>query len=493
MFKHLVAISLILTLTSCHKEPVKSATVVYAKKNISSGETISYEAITEGQLNENEIPKEAIRSAKLAAGRLSGGIACGEILVPKQCLTGNNRGAWLLLSGKTPATRLIKPSEIPEGKFGVIDESGKWIIPAEFSEIRFLPKAKIFWANDLRKGQTCSDTWTQFDYSGKKLDAKLPSSAEFITWPQEQWFPGNNYKSDNLMIRTKSGTGMWDGAGNNIIPPRYECVAQLDDNCYAAIGNVKIVPVLKDQWRLVKEWYLLDKTGKVLATLPNNVDSVESMQDDGNVLCYFDSPRQHDLSHWSYMFWYGVVDKSGKIVVPPNPYLSGGYFEGLASARDSQDRYGYVDKSMKFVVPPIYAYGGFEKNGFKGGTTIVGQSRGGVEGVINRTGKVVIPIEYNSVDRLADGKFLASKKNAICLFDKTFKPIKTFRNRLEYLNFTGVSVENESDVIQLDVNGSRLRGVVDKNGNWLLKPVYEKLERCGKDRFIAKIAEKKTK
>lgn len=63
--------------------------------------------------------------------------------------------------------------------------------------------------------------------------------------------------------------------------------------------------------------------------------------------------------------------------------------------------------------------------------------------------------------------------------------------RYKYLNFTGVSVEN--DGILVDVNGSKLRGVVDKNGNWLLKPVYEKLERCGKDRFIAKIAENRTK
>lgn len=134
---------------------------------------------------------------------------------------------------------------------------------------------------------------------------------------------------------------------------------------------------------------------------------------------------------------WGFMDKTGKIVVKQEWLSAGDYSEGLASVRSKEDKMGYIDKAGKLVIPCTYEDG----EPFSEGLTCVyvqvgtgesaktsatyidrtgkritkelfqfarpfseGLAAVGIEendnykfGFMDKTGKLVIPIEHNAV------------------------------------------------------------------------------------------------
>ena len=94
---------------------------------------------------------------------------------------------------------------------------------------------------------------------------------------------------------------------------------------------------------------------------------------------------------------YGFVDKSGKVVIPFIYDWANDFKDGLAMVvkdgkdADSNNEYGFVDKSGKVVIPLIYDGAG----NFKDGLAKV--SKSGKYGFIDKSGKAVIPLIYDDV------------------------------------------------------------------------------------------------
>ena len=133
---------------------------------------------------------------------------------------------------------------------------------------------------------------------------------------------------------------------------------------------------------------------------------------------------------------YGVVDKRGIEVIPPQDDYIVSFKEGFAIVKTStgsslDDKYGVVGENGKEIIPPVYNDISFFKEGFavnkdgkysymdKTGKVIMpldyfplGYFNGDLrsarkdernKGYIDEAGKVVVPLEYNDIGEFNDG------------------------------------------------------------------------------------------
>lgn len=102
----------------------------------------------------------------------------------------------------------------------------------------------------------------------------------------------------------------------------------------------------------------------------------------------------------------GIVDKTGKEIVPPSYSMIYQFSEGLAQVFDfsnpndttaNSERSGFINKSGKLVVPLIYNYTCEFKEGI---ARVIKDDK---QGFIDKNGKVVIPIIYDHATESNDG------------------------------------------------------------------------------------------
>jgi hypothetical protein len=99
---------------------------------------------------------------------------------------------------------------------------------------------------------------------------------------------------------------------------------------------------------------------------------------------------------------YGYIDKTGKIVIPPQYANAERFFEGLAAVKIG-GKWGFIDKTGTLVIPPKYNHTHAEH--FSEGLAPVHIGRNGNYGYIDKTGKLVIPHKYHNeyADHFSEG------------------------------------------------------------------------------------------
>ncbi len=55
---------------------------------------------------------------------------------------------------------------------------------------------------------------------------------------------------------------------------------------------------------------------------------------------------------------YGYIDRTGRVVIPPQYVAADNFSEGLAGVRLSEEKYGYIDTSGKMVISPQFEIAG---------------------------------------------------------------------------------------------------------------------------------------
>lgn len=127
----------------------------------------------------------------------------------------------------------------------------------------------------------------------------------------------------------------------------------------------------------------------------------------------------------------GMIDTTGKVLIPAKFYQIGKFVNGLAPAR-LQGTYGYIDLTGHYVIPPIYDFGD--------------------------------PFSEGIARVWLNGKsFLINEKGQrLTVFD----------------NFDGVGdFKNGIASIHIQKGASRLMGLIGKTGNIIFPPIYETIEQ----------------
>jgi hypothetical protein len=114
---------------------------------------------------------------------------------------------------------------------------------------------------------------------------------------------------------------------------------------------------------------------------------------------------------------WGFIDEKGRIVVTPQFYWVSSFSEGFAAVCDDSTLQGYIGKDGNYLIKPKY---GFAKPFMYGLGEVKSEGR---YGVVDRTGREIVPVEYDDVDRCEGGFTIVELDGKYGLFDKAGKKL----------------------------------------------------------------------
>lgn len=192
---------------------------------------------------------------------------------------------------------------------------------------------------------------------------------------------------------------------------------------------------------------------------------------------------------------WGFIDGNGSVVIEPQFLKYCRFSEGLASvtkpikaADGSETEYvehGFIDRSGKFVIGPglpvgvdawdlerpFYDYGDFHS----GRATFSAADSSENRRYIDRTGKIVISLQYDKAKDFSDGYAFVGKRNT----DENNDPVWRYGcidtngdTVLEHLRFTNDANDFKDGVCAVDLqsrtNSDADHAVIDKQGNFIV-------------------------
>jgi len=143
---------------------------------------------------------------------------------------------------------------------------------------------------------------------------------------------------------------------------------------------------------------------------------------------------------------WGFVDASGKETAPARYKQVGPMENGLAPVR-RDGKWGYIDEKGAEVIAPAYE----TADPFSGDGSVAKVSSGGKTGLIDKTGKVVLPLEYDGIEAAP-----------------WWQPAPEF----------------------IMINAGGKWGLIDKSGKELISPRYDNMDIFTQDKVVVKSAGK---
>ena len=192
------------------------------------------------------------------------------------------------------------------------------------------------------------------------------------------------------------------------------------------------------------------------------------------------------IDDYSYEGKWGFIDKTGTEIIPLKYDYADSYSEGLAVIRigdDSKGKYGFIDKEGNEVIQPIYDYA----ESFSEGLAVVriGGPYGNQWGFVDRDGREVIPLHYswakgfsggrasvaNTTEKLDNGYTYESQWGVI---DKDNKEMAPFIYDAAW-NYPGgmTIVYDDSERVKTEYLSRGKYGIIDKMGNEIVPLIYD--------------------
>lgn len=117
----------------------------------------------------------------------------------------------------------------------------------------------------------------------------------------------------------------------------------------------------------------------------------------------------------------GYLDKTGKLIIPADYEMASDFHDGLAAVKKN-GKVGFINQQNEVELPFIYANADHFENGFAS-ATLTGNDQ--EWGVIDKTGKTILPFEYAYISRVMPNKlgwyFRVTKDDQEMMLDKQGK------------------------------------------------------------------------
>lgn len=373
---------------------------------------------------------------------------------------------WLEPSNGTAAVCAEK-----DGKWGIVDSSGKCIIPFEYT--RTYPFSD--------NGLACVIDGRTYLYLNRKGETVIRLGSGEI---------GGSYLENGLAFVYKEGWyGVIDSKGEAVLPCEYD-----DVRIYPNVGLIRAVRG--------DTQYFFNDYGKKVFELSDEVE-VCGFYDDGYSVIMKDRG-------------FGLIDSAGRTLVEPvyaslgsyeylmltggrpKPTVKGTLFKNgrLAFQDASTMEWGYFDEKGNKVIPAQYSFAdAFASNGlalvsleksksiidangrivFKSDNLVRGYSDnglapfndGGKWGYIDSRGNIAIPANFGYAYKFAKNGLAAVRDTETLKFgfiDKTGKYVISPKFDLVY----SVFFDDGYTVVKV---GDKL-GVIDSKGNYIIEPKY---------------------
>jgi hypothetical protein len=248
------------------------------------------------------------------------------------------------------------------GKYGLIDKTGKEVIPVGRYEyiMRCDAEPQLLWYRKDKKYGLMNDAGTVF------TDALY----DYIF-----------FRNDGTAKVTQGKqNGVFDKNGKMIVPVKYSFVGNPEN------GYIHVI-------QSTYEHGYYDTSGKEVIPAGGGIDTIWGVKED---MLIVQKAKQ-----------YGFADMKLKKFISQKPYEGVGRFsEGLAAVLNNK-KWGFVNKTGKEVIPPAfdncYAFTEGLACVNKGAVTEYGFAQGGKWGFIDKTGRQVVPCKYDDANSLSEG------------------------------------------------------------------------------------------
>lgn len=177
---------------------------------------------------------------------------------------------------------------------------------------------------------------------------------------------------------------------------------------------------------------------------------------------------------------WSLLDKNGEVVF--DGFIAAEFVSrfskdtGLARFTAYSGQRGYVNKSGKVVIPPQYD----EAERFRDGVAAVGKKTGGElrYGVIDHSGKIVLPLTYERVEVCHRNLFVVARGKKWAFIDASGKALTEF-----VFSRPMTTTTSEFKGFPPNIRPARLldakAGLIDVRGGWLFPPVYSAVYQPG--------------
>ena len=348
---------------------------------------------------------------------------------------------------------------------GYIDATGREVIPAQYNLAHPFKNGKAIVAKDNLYGV--------IDKSGKIV---IPLQYTSII------------ESDNyFVVNQNKKAGILNTQGKTVVPIQYIAVrgpqsgvfmAANDSNLYAML-SIDGKPLTPFKYNFVgwtpkdglwyvqsaynKHGYLDLKGNEVIST--DIYSYVNSIPKDINFILARKTTESGKEK-------YGVIDKTGKTVIPFDFNSLNEPSEGLLAAGFENNKFGFIDMKGKTVIQPVYDIA----HSFVNGRAHVGNFKPGADdlltaflnneflnGAIDRSGKVIVPLIYDDL--------LVTSSDYIA-----FNQGKSIQSNYNIYTLTSLYYGSPGKW-----------GLLDKNGKVVVKPMFTNISKTRNGYFSVNI------
>ncbi|HBK98560.1 MAG TPA: hypothetical protein DD001_15185 [Microcoleaceae bacterium UBA10368] len=366
---------------------------------------------------------------------------------------------FLLLIGQpTMSTTFFQNTESKTVyKYGFINKKGQYVVPPQFDTTFY----------SFSEGLAVVEREGEHGYVDQTGKIVIPLKCESVTW---------NFSEGLARAILKRGDkiGYIDKTGNYVIPPQF-------DDAEDFAGGLAVVKI-KDKHGYDQYGYI-DKKGKYAiqpqfdyATRFNLGLALVEIRNDKTAINK-----------------YGLIDKTGKYRLKPSfDYIQDPDSQGISALvaefkeglmrvgvvdescpkkNDTSDyvkkKFGFIDRTGKIVIPLKFESVGDFYNGravalFRTGTTAKScDDRGGKYGYIDRTGEVVIPPQFDEASDFSEGLAVVTMGEKSGYIDVSGNLVIPF----------GGSKFSEG-LASVRASDSKLVGYIDKTGKFVISPRF---------------------
>ena len=319
---------------------------------------------------------------------------------------------------------------------GLINQKGEMVVSSQYNMIYEIDESELYLAEKI---EGTSTTCGLINYKGELLTSDKYSN--FENYADLKMLVLKNIKDDGTMDKA----AMFNYDGKSLLPPESNYISDKQENGVFFVRKGKNEEV---------RFGLVDAKGEVL--YPFTLSTHDNFE---NGLARVSKGKNYDQ--------WGLLDASGKEIVPcENDYIFP-FSEGLATFKDKDGKYGFYDKKGAVALDLGKEYDELEY--FSDGLCAV--KKNGKYGYIDKKGKLVIPCKFDEVDIFIRG------------LARIYKTDKLGNRRIGLINKKGKQVTpvqysdieyKDSGEIKVGIEKSYVTkyGFLDKKGKMIVPPKY---------------------
>jgi hypothetical protein len=369
---------------------------------------------------------------------------------------------------------------VKNNKWGFCDSTGVTTIPCTYE-----------WVELFSEGIAAAGMNDKSGFISKNGKTAIPFEYDEV----------ESFHKGLAQVKRKDKVGLTDRAGHLVVPIIYDEISDFYDARAVVVRDGKYGYIDMFGTEVIPCHY--EKAGDFSEGYAYVVDSAKYgfIDHSGNKLteCIYEwvESFDHGTARFSMNGKFGLRSVNKEIVPPVYTFISP-FVEGYAMVV-ADDKCGYIRRDGSFAVPVMYEY---DKNlvgesNFHNG--LVRVKNKGKAGMIDTTGKTIVPFEFDDILPFENGLAPVRKKDKwgfIDIKDRLVIPFKydragTFKDGLAFVKeeeLTGAINTKEKEIVapqfqsitflndHLYVNDGNGFGLMDKQGNWILPCTFTRIE-----------------